>query len=344
MVNRYLINRIGQAALTLVSVITLTFVMIRFLPGGPIDYLRARIMQSRGGGGAGASSVNIQELNSLAQKYMNIKVGEPLHIQYINYVTRILQGEFGKSFWFGRDVGAIIADAAPWTIFLLTTAIILTFAIGIVLGAFMAYYEGGKMDSLGTTASMFFNSVPYFVAALLFVYVFAIQLNWFPAARGAAPQYVPGFTIKYIGSVIYHAILPISSLVITGIGGIALGMRGNAIKEIGEEYIRVANLRGISGRRIAIWYVGRNAVLPLYTQFLISIGFMFGGTVVLEQIFGYPGLGSYLITAINARDYPLMMGIFIVIMVAVVAAILFADLTYSKVDPRVAQEGSREAY
>lgn len=335
----YVTKRVGQAVLTLVSVITLTFAMIQAMPGGPVDYLRSRIMQSRG-----EANIDMSELSSLASDYMNLDVQEPIHIQFVDYLTQVLQGDFGRSFWYGEPVANIIVKSAPWTIFLLTVSIILTFGIGIVLGAIMAYKEGELFDTSWTGVSMLLNSVPYFIAALLFVYIFAIQLSWFPASGNVSANLDAGLNPTYIIDIAYHAILPIASLVITGFGGVALGMRGNAIKEIGEEYIRVAHLRGVPGRRIATRYVGRNAVLPLYTQFMISVGFMFGGSVVLEEIFAYPGLGYYLLQAINARDYPLMMGIFIIITIAVVTCILFADLTYGKIDPRVADEGSREAY
>lgn len=324
--------------MTVVSVIVLTFFLIRLMPGGPIDYLRAELMKSR------SSEISMQQLNSYAADYLNLHPDKPIWEQLLLYLGNVAQGDFGESLQQSGSVAEIIVKAAPWTLFVLSVAIILTFGLGIVLGALMAYREGSWFDTGWTGVSMFLNSVPYFVAALLFLYVVAIQLAWFPQGGNVTPGLESGFNVAYIHSVFYHATLPIASLVITGFGGIALGMRGNAIKEIGEEYIRVAHLRGVPGRRIAVRYVGRNAVLPLYTQFLISIGFMFGGSIVLEEIFAYPGLGYYLLGAINGRDYPLMMGIFIVITVAVVSAVLFADLTYGKIDPRVAGEGSGESY
>lgn len=335
---RYIIRRVGQAIVTILSVIVLTFLLVRSMPGGPVDYLRAQLMQSRTG-----EQISMSELNTLAEEYMNLHPDEPIWMQLWYYITSLLQGDLGRSIWFGEPVADIIITAAPWTLFLLTTSIILTFAIGIVLGSVMAYKEGSKFDVGSTIISMFLNSVPYFVAALLFVYVISIQLSFLPASGNVSSGLEASFSLTYIESVIKHAILPIMSLVVTGFGGIALGMRGNAVKEIGEEYVRVAHLRGISSQRIATRYIGRNAVLPLYTQFMISIGFMFGGSVILEEIFAYPGLGYYLLTAITARDYPLMMGIFITITVAVVLCILFADLTYSKIDPRIST-GSGESY
>jgi peptide/nickel transport system permease protein len=336
---RYILKRVGQAIVTLISVITITFGLIRAVPGGPADYLRAQIMR-RGG----TNMISMAEMNNIAETYMNINLSEPIYIQYFEYITSILQGDLGRSVWYGKPVSDIIVQALPWTVFLLTISILLSFTIGITLGAVMAYLEGTRFDNTSTVLSMFLNSVPYYIAAILLVYVLSIQLHIFPQSGNVSSGLEASLSITYIADVLYHAVLPIASLVITGFGGAAITMRGNAIQEIGEDYIRVAHLRGVPGRRIAVRYVGRNAVLPMYTSLMISIGFMFGGSVVLEQIFAYPGLGYYLLQAISARDYPLMMGIFLVISVAVLICILIADLTYGKIDPRISDNESREAY
>ncbi|ELZ15439.1 binding-protein-dependent transport systems inner membrane component [Haloterrigena salina JCM 13891] len=287
----------------------------------------------------------MSEINSLTEAYTNFDPSTPVYVQYFDYVTNILQGNLGQSVSFaGQSVNSLIIKAAPWTIFLLTIAILLTFAVGIVLGAVMAYREGSRFDTGSTVLSMFVNSVPYYVAALLLVYVFSIQLSIFPQSGNYAVGLEPGLTPIFIADVFYHAALPVASLVLTGFGGVAITMRGNSIQEIGEDYIRVAHLRGVPGRRIAVRYVGRNALLPMYTNLMISVGFMFGGSVILEQIFAYPGLGNYLLQGIHARDYPLMMGIFIVITAAVLICILIADLTYGLIDPRVSAGEGKEAY
>ncbi|WP_049914620.1 ABC transporter permease [Haloterrigena salina] len=336
----YILKRLGQAFVTFVAVITVTFGLIRAMPGGPADYIRARVMRNRGSEG-----VSMSEINSLTEAYTNFDPSTPVYVQYFDYVTNILQGNLGQSVSFaGQSVNSLIIKAAPWTIFLLTIAILLTFAVGIVLGAVMAYREGSRFDTGSTVLSMFVNSVPYYVAALLLVYVFSIQLSIFPQSGNYAVGLEPGLTPIFIADVFYHAALPVASLVLTGFGGVAITMRGNSIQEIGEDYIRVAHLRGVPGRRIAVRYVGRNALLPMYTNLMISVGFMFGGSVILEQIFAYPGLGNYLLQGIHARDYPLMMGIFIVITAAVLICILIADLTYGLIDPRVSAGEGKEAY
>lgn len=335
----YVLKRVGQAFVTLISVITITFALVKSMPGGPADYIRAQVMRDRGSDG-----VDMDQLNSVVEAYTNVDPSTPLHVQYFDYVMAVLQGNLGRSVWYDRPVADIIIEAAPWTILLLTISILLTFAIGILLGAVMAYMEGTSFDSSSTVVSMFLNSVPYYIAAIFLVFVFSIQLDWFPQSGNVSSGLQPALTYEYVADVLHHALLPIVSLVLTGFGGAAITMRGNAIQEIGEDYIRVAHLRGVPGRRIATRYVGRNALLPMYTSLMISIGFMFGGSVILEEIFAYPGLGYYLLQGINTRDYPLMMGGFLVIAVAVMVCILIADLTYSKIDPRISDDESKEAY
>jgi peptide/nickel transport system permease protein len=159
------------------------------------------------------------------------------------------------------------------------------------------------------------------------------------------PDVAVGPTPEFLASAPYYATLPILSFVVSAVGGIALAMRGNAISVLGEDYLRVADLRGLPERRIALRYVARNAVLPLYTQLMISMGYIFGGSVVLETIFRYPAAGYYMLQAIEARDSPLMMGVFIAITIAVVIGVFVADLTYGFLDPRASAGGeSGEVY
>jgi len=338
---RWYVVRTGQALFTIYMVITLTFVMIRYMPGGPLDYLRTQLIQAQGGS---VDQQEMQRINSIVEARTNVQPDLPVWEQYLNYMANLLQGDLGESTWFnGDEVAVIVGEALPWTIFLMSVGLLLTFAIGIVLGAALAYMEGSRWDLGMTTASMFLNSVPYYVAAILLVYVLGYQLSLFPT-RGRLPEGVsPELSITFLRGLIYHAALPVFSLVITGFGGRAMGMRGNSVRVMGEDYVRVAELRGLKPSWISLSYVARNAILPMYTNMLISIGFMFGGAVILEEIFGYYGVGYYMIRAINARDYPLMMGCFLVITIAVVIAIFIGDLTYGKLDPRAGGEAD-ESY
>lgn len=331
MVNYY-VQRVGQSILSILTVITLTFLVTKWMPGGPMDYFRATMVDRN----PGASQ---EEINSLVAAYTSVNPSKPLYMQYIEYVTNLLQGDFGQSIWYQKPVAEILGEAMPWTLFLMTLATLTTFIIGVSLGAFMAYKEGSKSDFVLTGIGMFLYSMPYYIAALILVFFLGFRLKVLPTSGAYSNDVTAGFNPAFVKSILMHAFLPYISLLLTQFGGWALSMRGNAISVLGEDYLRVARLRGLPDSRIALSYVGKNAILPLYTGLMIAIGFMFGGSVVLEQIFSYPGLGFFLLQAMKARDDPLMMGGFIVITVAVIVSILIADLTYGKIDPRARSGG-----
>lgn len=335
---RYVIERIGQALFTVFAVISLSFGLVRLMPGGPMDYLKAQLAQDF------SSGQDREQLQALAQTYLNINPDQPLWRQYVEYMISILQGDLGQSIWFEKPVVAILADSLPWTMFVMSLALLVTFGIGIVLGAIMAYNEGSYFDMGGSVLAVFLTSTPYYIFALILLFLFAYQNSFFPSGGRVAARIEPGLNPAFIKSVFMHAALPMLSIVLTEFGGWALGMRGNSIRVLGEDYLRVARLRGLPANRIATRYVGRNAILPMYTGLMISIGFVFGGSIILETIFAYPGVGYYLLRAVNARDYPLMMGGFIIITVAVVIGIFIADMTYGKIDPRAGAGENRESY
>jgi len=334
----YYAQRFVQLIITAVSVITFSFAVIRLMPGGPMDYLRAQLSANMGSGRTQ------EEINSIVEAYVSVNPDAPIYVAYINYLTDILQGDLGRSVWYDRPVAGIIAEALPWTVFIMLVSLVLTFAIGIVLGALMAYFEGERIDSVGSITSVVLTSIPYYIFALVLLFLLAYQTEFFPTGGLHSNDTTAGLNLAFILSALHHGTLPIVSLVLTGFGGWALSMRGNAIRVLGEDYLRVAELRGISDYRISMKYVGQNAILPMYTGLLISIGFMFGGAVILEEIFKYPGLGYYILRSVETRDYPLLMGGFIVITMAVLVSILFADLTYGKIDPRASGGEDRETY
>jgi len=296
----YYVKRFGQAFFTIFAVVTISFVLIRWLPGGPLDYIRARLLRETDG--AGSSAAQMRRINRLTKVYTNIDPNTPMWRQYLDYMSNTLTGDLGQSFWFKKPVAKIMAEAAPWTVFLSSMSLIVSFTTGVLLGATMAYYEGSKFDFGATTALLWSHAVPYYVAALLLVYVFGYQLQWFPAGGRMSANAVPGFTLSFVQDILYHAALPLLSLILTGLGGGALGLRGNAIQILGDDYMRVARVRGLPLSRVSTLYVARNAILPLYTSLLIRIGGLLGGSVILERIFAYPGVGYYLFTAFEARD------------------------------------------
>ncbi|GAA0249792.1 ABC transporter permease [Halobacterium noricense] len=303
-----------------------------------MDFLRAQLIQQQGG------NFDQAQLNALVEAYTNMQPNDPLLQQYIDYMIGLATGDLGRSVWYGEPVSEILASALPWTVFIMSIGLLLTFTLGVVLGAIMAYVEGSKFDVIATLVSIFLSSIPYYVAAIMFLMIFSLWNQWFPTGGRMNPNTTPGINLPFIIGVFYHAALPIASIVVTGLGMQALSMRGNSVRILGEDYLRVAHLRGLSSNRIALRYVGRNAILPMYTGLMISIGFMFGGSVILEEIFGYPGIGYYMLQAISARDYLMMMGAFLLITIAVVLGIYIADLTYGKIDPRAGEGANRESY
>lgn len=334
----YYVARTAQAIFTLFAVVTFSFGLIRLMPGGPMDYVRAQLQQETG-------NVNQAQINAMVEVYTNVQPDAPLHEQYVNYLFDIVQGDFGVSMWYGEPVSGILAAAVPWTVFIMAISLVLTFGIGISLGAVMAYAEGSRFDTVSTLCSIVLNAVPYYVAAIVLVYFLGYEWGMFPIGGRISSDVTRGLNPEFVASAAYHAALPIASFVLTAFGIQALAMRGNSIRVLGEDYLRVARLRGLPPHKIAFRYIGRNAILPMYTVFMIEIGFMFGGSVILEEIFSYPGVGYYMFRGIQARDYPLMMGAFILITFAVVVGIYVADLTYGRIDPRAGSGGGdREAY
>lgn len=332
---KWLFKRVGQALFTVWAVITLSFLLIRFMPGGPLDYLRVQLRE-RG--------IPPETINEYVRTYIPVDPDKPLWQQYFDYLFSVLQGDFGQSFWSNEPVFDILAPALPWTVFLMSIATFFSFGIGIAVGGMMAYLEGSRFDSSMTVTSIVLTSIPYYILAVALVYLLGYQLSYFPTGGRVDSTLNAGFNWPFIKSILFHATLPLLSMLIPGWGGTALSMRGNSISVLGEDYLRVARLRGLSGRRIALRYVARNAMLPLYTGILVSIGFMLGGSVILETIFNYPGVGYYLFRGVEARDYPLMMGGFILISIAVVLGVFIADMTYHRIDPRAASESEREAF
>ncbi|MWV39878.1 ABC transporter permease [Natrialba sp. INN-245] len=336
----WFIKRTGQAIFTLWAVATLSFGLIRLMPGGAADIMASRLQQQAQG-----SNIPREQLREMVASQLNVDPDAPIHEAYYQYMSALVQGDFGNSIRYGgQEVNAIIADTLPWTLFLMSLSTLGMFAIALSLGAIMAYKEGSTFDLANTGVGILLSSIPYYVAAVVFIAFLGYRTPLFPV-RGRYPSGVdPGFTIEFIGGAFHHAMLPALSFIVTGYGLLALTMRGNSIQVLGEDYVRVARLRGLPDRRIALRYVGRNAVLPLYTSLLISIGFMFGGSIILEILFQYRGIGFEMEQGIIYRDMPLMMGTFLVITFGVVIALWIGDATYGKLDPRIKSGDDSEAY
>jgi peptide/nickel transport system permease protein len=233
----------------------------------------------------------------------------------------------------------MIREALPWTLVLVGVTQIVGFVVGTLLGAFAAWKRNSLFDSIVSLGSTFLGTLPFFWIALIFVWVFAFELRWLPASGGFGGDTSPGWSWAFIQDAARHSVLPAASILITAPIGWILGMRNNMVQILGDDYTRLARAKGLKPRRIALWYGARVAVLPNITGFAISLGGIVGGTVLVESIFNYPGMGRLMFEALGNRDFPLMQTIFLFTTAGVLVANLVADLLYGWLDPRVRRGG-----
>jgi peptide/nickel transport system permease protein len=327
----YYFKVVWQGLLTIWAVTTFTFILIRQMPGNPVETMIDDLMTRQ--------ALTYEEAYRAAATLFNFDPNRPLHLQYLDFLGGLLRGDLGDSITRGGvSVTSIILRYLPWTLFCVGLALIVSFTLGILIGLAMGYWRGSWFDNLMTGFASVISGLPDYIIALLIIVIFGVQLQWFKigAVRGGVdPNITPGLTLEYIGSIIQYALLPILIYVLATIGSWILAMKSSTISTLGEDYISVAQARGLSERRILTGYVGRNAMLPLVTRLAISVGLVFSGAVIIEEMFQYPGLGRNLFTAISGRDYTTMQGIFLVITIAVVLSNILADLAIGWLDPRV---------
>jgi len=322
----YFIRKLGFYLVALWAALTLNFLIPRLLPGNPVDILLAKLQQR--GGMITPSTRRSYEL------LLGGDSSQSLPVQYWNYLINILHGDLGVSVtYFPTKVTAVIGSSLPWTIMLVGIATILATVIGVSLGAIVGWKRGTWLDSL-VPATTVLSAVPYFWLALILVYVFASTWNIFPGQGGYDVVLDPGWNREFIMSALKYGFLPAATIVIASLGGWLLGMRNMMVSTLSEDYILTAQAKGLSEGRILRHYAARNAVLPSVAGFAISLGFVVSGSIVTEQVFSYPGIGSKLLAAVTNNDYALMQGIFMFITLAVLLANLIVDLFYGVIDPR----------
>jgi len=326
-----------KALFTIWVATTLTFFLIRLLPGNPVDIKIDELIQTSNG------ALTYEEAKTIASSLFAVNLDLPLHEQYISFMSNVLRGDLGHSFLSsGTTVMAIILGVLPWTLFAVGSGLLLSFIVGIGLGLVAAYRRNSVFDHIVSSIASIATSVPNFLIALLIVLIFGVQLRLLPIAsmRGAfTPGTEIGFNLTFILDVLFHASLPIGVFFLTNLGHWILSMRSATLAALDEDDVTAARARGLSDGRIATAYVGRNAVLPLVTQFAIAAGYVVGGAVVIERIFVYQGIGLRLFNAVSQRDYPVMQGIVLITTVAVVIANVIADLLYTRLDPRIGRAG-----
>jgi peptide/nickel transport system permease protein len=323
-----LVRRIGFYLLTAWAAITLNFLIPRMMPGSPVQALLSRFK----GRLTPASQHAIAAMFGLGK--------QDLFSSYLTYWGDILHGNLGVSFsYFPSSVDSVINSSALWTLGLVGISTVISFVLGTYLGVVIGWKRTSWLDSL-LPSSTFFTAVPYFWLGLITLFVFGQLLGWFPQSGAYDADLDPGLNGPFVSSIIGHAFLPALTLVVSSLAGWMLGMRNMMITTLDEEYVLMAEAKGLSPRRIMLVYAARNAILPSIASFALSLGFIMGGAILTEVVFSYPGLGYVLYQAVTNEDYPLMQGIFLIITLSVLLANLLADVLYVILDPRTRQRGT----
>jgi len=302
--------------------LTINFFIPRAMPGNAVQSVMAKFP-------------NLQPAAYKALEAL-LGVGHPgsLWSQYVNYLNEIFHFNFGTDVsQYPASVSSLLVQTLPWTITLVGMATVIAFLIGTALGIVAGWRHGGRLDRV-LPGLMFLQAIPYFFFALILIELFAIRWHFFPTGQGYDNGLIPGWHWDFISSALYHSLLPALTIVLTSIAGWMLTMRNVMITTIGEDYVIAAQAKGLPNRRVIYTYAARNALLPQLQGFGLAVGFVVSGAIVMEIVFGYPGIGLLLLNAVTSNDYPLMQAIFLVITFAVLLANLVVDMIIVVADPR----------
>ncbi|WP_328325029.1 ABC transporter permease [Kribbella sp. NBC_00382] len=326
----YALRRFGLYLVELWGALTIAFFFFRMMPGDPINTLIQSLQQNY--------IYNAQASAEIIARYQHeFGLDGNIFSQYLKYMEKlILHGDLGPSLInYPTPAQDVILRALPWTIGLLGISAVLSWVIGIVVGAIAGWRRGKAGSAIITNLSIALAHVPFFFVALILVYVFAYTLGWLPARSAYDSNINPGFSVAFIGSVLKYGFLPGLSIVGIGAMGWILSTRMLMVPVLGEDYLVYAEAKGLKPWRILTRYALRNCYLPQVTAFGISLGFIFNGNVLVEQLFNYPGLGTTLVTAIQQLDFNTILGVTDMAIFSVLTAVLLLDLLLPLLDPRV---------
>ena len=325
----YLLRRIAQFVLVVFIGINISFVVTH---ATPIDPVEQTIAATTAFGSTSPEAISMMR-QSLRELY---GLEGSLWQQYAVFWKRVAVLDFGPSLSaFPTPVSDLIWRALPWTVGLLVVATTISWVLGNLLGGLAGYFRENRGLRIAGVLAMGFHPIPYYIVAFVLVIVFGYLWPVLPISGGSQMNLAHGFTLEFAGSVLRHSVLPVLSLVLVGLGGWFMGMRSLVSNIVSEDYVVYAELGGVARSRILRSYVMRNALVPQVTGLAMSLGHIFNGAIITEQVFGYPGIGSLLVSAVHAGDYSLVLGLTTVSIVAVAFAVLLLDMLYPFLDPRV---------
>lgn len=325
----YIIRRIGLLIGVILTAATLNFFLPKLTPRNPV---RERIIQMSTQGGF--IEKGIEEMVKEYEKKFGLD--QPLWKQYLRYLGDTLRLDLGYSLAnFPKRVNDMIGDVIGWSLGIASFTLIVSFSLGIIIGALLAWPGSPKAFQWIVAPMMTFSAVPAYILGLVLIYIFAFRNQIFPMSGGFTLGTVPDGSLRYYLDVLYHAVLPAVSVVAVSLGGWALAMRGMMITVEGEDYMLLAEAKGLKPRRIFARYGMRNAMLPLVTGLGLAVGNLVTGQILVESLFGFPGIGTLLSTSIRGFDYNAVYGITFLIILSVALVTLVLDLTYPFIDPRI---------
>jgi peptide/nickel transport system permease protein len=325
----YLARRLEFFVITVWAALTINFILPRVMPGNPGEAMLVRFH----------GRVSPQAIKAIEVAF-GIQTNESPVQQYLDYLWNTLHGDFGTSVtFFPEPVGDVIKQGLPWTLGLVGMATVIAFVLGTLLGMLSAWRRGGFLDAVLPPAFIVISAFPYFWLGLLVLLIFSITLGWFPLGFAYDLTSEINLSWSFVGQIAWHGFLPALTIVVTSIGGWILTMRNTMITTLAEDYVKMARAKGLSPIRIMFMYAGRNAILPNLTGFAMSLGFVISGAILVEIVFNYPGLGFTLLQAVHSEDFALMQALFLLITVAVLVAVLAADLITAWLDPRTREAG-----
>lgn len=317
---KYYAKKVLQYAIVLLVAITLNFLLPRIMPGDPIKYMV----------GEDYVYMTVEERDALREEH---GLDDPWIKQYGRYLGNLLKGDLGYSYQNGRDVSEMIGEKIPWTLLLSGINIVLVTIVGVVFGTIAAWKRGSKTDLFLNNLMAFFKSMPSFWIGMILIAIFGVALGWFPV-YGAESAYARLKGWDKIVDIAHHLVLPEITLLIVSVSSIFVTMRFSMINVLGEDYIVMARMKGLSERTIKYKHGMRNALIPVITVVMMNMGYILGGATVIETVFAYPGMGRLLYDSVIGRDYPLIQGCFLISTLCVVAANIIADLLYPLIDPK----------
>ncbi len=317
--SRYIARRILQAVPLILGVVVLTFLLVHLAPGDPVYVLV---------GEHGATAEFIEEVRR------DFGLDRPLSEQLMIYLGRALRGDLGFSYYYRQAVIALILERLPATLLLMGTQLLVALTAGVGLGVLSARRPNSLLDNMTTMGALVFYSMPVFWSGLMAILLFSSTLDLFPA-QGMFSVRTPPVGVARVLDIAHHLALPALTLGLVNVALYARLTRTSMLEVLGQDYVRTARAKGLRERRVLLDHALRNALLPVLTVTGLNLGRMIGGAVLTETVFGWPGLGRLMFESLARRDFPVLVGMFLFISVAVLIANLLTDLGYGVLDPRI---------